>query len=140
MMQVLIVTHANMAAGIVSSVDLIMGPQEGLYSIGLAAGDSFGSFNEKVRNKLAEIVCDDGVLVFVDLYGGTPCNVTAANINREVDGKTPNIECLSGVNLPMLIEALGMRGAMSLQEIKEHCMGMIADTCKDIKAEFNLAG
>ena len=34
MMQVLIVTHANMAAGIVSSVDLIMGPQEGLYSIG----------------------------------------------------------------------------------------------------------
>ena len=118
MMQVLIVTHANMAAGIVSSVDLIMGPQEGLYSIGLAADDSFESFNEKVRNKLAEIVCDDG----------------------EVDGKTPNIECLSGVNLPMLIEALGMRGAMSLQEIKEHCMGMIADTCKDIKAEFNLAG
>ena len=95
---------------------------------------------QKVRNKLAEIVCDDGVLVFVDLYGGTPCNVTAANINREVDGKTPNIECLSGVNLPMLIEALGMRGALSLQEIKDHCMGMIADTCKDIKAEFNLAG
>ena len=49
-------------------------------------------------------------------------------------------DSLSGVNLPMLIEALGMRGAMSLQEIKEHCMGMIADTCKDIKAEFNLAG
>ena len=47
MMQVLIVTHANMAAGIVSSVDLIMGPQEGLYSIGLAADDSFESFNEK---------------------------------------------------------------------------------------------
>ena len=64
MMQVLIVTHANMAAGIVSSVDLIMGPQEGLYSIGLAADDSFESFNEKVRNKLAEIVCDDGVLTF----------------------------------------------------------------------------
>ena len=85
MMQVLIVTHANMAAGIVSSVDLIMGPQEGLYSIGLAADDSFESFNEKVRNKLAEIVCDDGVLVFVDLYGGTPCNVTAANINRSAE-------------------------------------------------------
>ena len=46
-----------------------------------------------------------------------PPHVTAANINRPVDGKVPNCECVSGVNLPMLIEAISMRDSMSLSEL-----------------------
>ncbi len=140
MIQILIVTHADMAKGILSSAELIMGPQKNINTIGLCGEDSFESFNEKVRGKLAELLNDDGVLVFVDLYGGTPCNVTAANINRPVNGKTPNCECVSGVNLPMLIEAISMREGMTLNELKEHCMSVAPDGIKDIKKEFNLLG
>lgn len=140
MIQILIVTHADMAKGILSSAELIMGPQKNIATIGLCGEDSFESFNEKVRGKLAELANEDGVLVFVDLYGGTPCNVTAANINRPIDGKTPHCECVSGVNLPMLIEALSMRESMTLEELKDHCITTAPEGVKDIKKEFNLLG
>ena len=140
MIQILIVTHADLAKGVLSSAELIMGPQEGVTTVGLYAEDGFDSFNEKVRSTLAGLVNDDGVLVLVDLYGGTPCNVTAANINRPVDGKVPNCECVSGVNLPMLIEAISMRDSMSLSELKDHCIACAPEGVKDIKAEFSLRG
>ncbi len=140
MIQILIVTHADMAKGILSSAELIMGPQKDIATIGLCGEDSFESFNEKVRGKLTELYNEDGVLVFVDLYGGTPCNVTAANVNRPVNGKTPHCECVSGVNLPMLIEALSMRESMTLEELKDHCITTASEGVKDIKKEFNLLG
>ena len=140
MIQILIVTHADMAKGILSSAELIMGPQKNIATIGLCGEDSFESFNEKVRGKLAELANEDGVLVFVDLYGGTPCNVTAANITGPSMEKTPHCECVSGVNLPMLIEALSMRESMTLEELKDHCITTAPEGVKDIKKEFNLLG
>lgn len=140
MIEILIVTHANMAAGILSSVELITGPKKNFTTIGLKAEDTFETFYNEVHDTLAKLVNDDGVMVFVDLFGGTPCNVTAANINREIDGKKPNVECITGVNLPMVIEAVSMREFMTLNELKEHCMSVVADSVKDVKKEFNLVG
>ena len=137
MIEILIATHADPAKGVVSSAELIMGPQEHITTVGLYAEDGFDTFNQKVMDAVASIKNEDGVLALVDLFGGTPCNVTAANINRPIDGEVPKCECISGVNLPMLIEALSMRECMSLSELKEHCMSSAADGIKDIKAEFN---
>ena len=50
----------------------------------------------------------DGVLVFVDLLGGTPFN-QAMMISQDIS----DVEVVTGANLPMLIELLLTRGAGS---------------------------
>ena len=138
MIEILIVSHANMATGLHSSIELIMGEIPGITSCGLFAEDSFDTFNEKIQGELDKLKNDDGVLMFVDLFGGTPCNVSALNINKEVDGVMPKVECVSGMNLPMVIEAISMRDSMTLEELKDYCMDAGASGIKDIRHEFNL--
>ena len=45
----------------------------------------------------------DGVLILSDICGATPCNIANRLVNPG------RVECLSGVNLPMLIRALTYR-------------------------------
>lgn len=139
MIEILIVSHANMATGLHSSIELILGPMPNVHSMGLFAEDSFDTFNEKIQAKLDELKNDDGVLMFVDLFGGTPCNVSALNINKEVDGVMPKVECVSGMNLPMVIEAISMRDSMDLNELKDYVMDVGCQGVKDIRHEFNLS-
>ena len=45
----------------------------------------------------------EGVLILVDLLGGSPYNATAKVLSQE------NVECLTGLNLSMLLTALDQR-------------------------------
>ena len=55
-----------------------------------------------------------GVIVFTDLFGGSPSNSVAANL-RDMQFKA-----VTGLNLPMLIECINMREDMELDELTEH--------------------
>ena len=46
----------------------------------------------------------DGVLVLTDLFGGSPSNVTARSLHEL--GNSVKVECVTGVNLPMLLLSL----------------------------------
>lgn len=54
----------------------------------------------------------DGVLFMVDLFGGSPFN--AASI---IAMKHENMEIVTGVNLPMILEVLGSRDFSSVSEL-----------------------
>ena len=57
----------------------------------------------------------DGVLILSDICGATPCNIA----NRLVN--TGRVECLSGVNLSMLVRALNYRNE-SLEVVVEKAL------------------
>ncbi len=69
-------------------------------------------------------------MVFVDLYGGTPSNSIALNL--DLNGNEINIECITGVNLPMLLEALTMRNNLKLSELKKYCIEAGINGVKDL--------
>jgi len=52
----------------------------------------------------------DGTLIFTDLFGGTPSNISLSFLK---EGK---VEVVTGVNLPMLLK-LDMRGEKKLSEL-----------------------
>jgi mannose PTS system EIIA component len=52
---------------------------------------------------VAQLDTGDGVLIFSDIFGATPCNLACKLL---VPG---HIEGIAGVNLPMLIRALTYR-------------------------------
>ena len=92
-----------MASGIKSSLNMFFGdgiPQ--LDSLCLSENTSPESFGEEIGNKIKELDTGDGVVVFADLIGGTPCNQAFRYISSKV-------VLIGGMNLPVIMEFLGQR-------------------------------
>ena len=103
MVGVLLISHGNMASGIKSSLNMFFGdeiPQ--LDTLCLSANTSPESFGEEIGKKIKELDTGDGVVVFADLIGGTPCNQAFRYISSKV-------VLIGGMNLPVIMEFLGNR-------------------------------
>ncbi|MDT2669884.1 PTS sugar transporter subunit IIA [Enterococcus dongliensis] len=103
---ILIVTHGEMARGMIDSLNLIMGDQEEYQTLGLKHGDDIIAFKEEIQASIRQLDRGDGVLVLVDLFSASPYNQAALSFN-ELKGHKYRL--ISGVNLPMLIEAFNQR-------------------------------
>ena len=97
-----------MAEGIVDSANMIMGKNEQFDSLGLFPGTDLDQFKADIKKKFLELDIGDGVIIFVDLFGASPYNMTSLNVG-ELLSENKKIRVVTGVNLPMVIEALNMR-------------------------------
>lgn len=70
MVGILIAAHGDFVAGLLSAVELILGKQEQVETIGLHHGDGLEEFGEKVEKALDKLDEGDGVIAFVDILGG----------------------------------------------------------------------
>lgn len=118
MIGILLLTHENFGAAMLKSAELIMGRQEQCLAIGLNRGDDMGSFCEKVKEAIQCLDNGKGVLVFADLFGASPYNATAIT-STAVEN---HFRCVTGFGLPMVLEALNMRGSCQLDELAIRCM------------------
>ena len=104
MINILVVTHGNFGNELIKSAEMIAGKQENIEALGLFVEDDFDMFKSKVKNK-------KGVLVLTDMFGGTPSNASFANLNNL------DFECVTGLNLPMMLEVLINRDIKTLKEL-----------------------
>ena len=112
----LVVTHGSFSKELIKSIELIIGHQKTVEALTLEEGDDVNKLREEVEKKTEELDQGDGVLVLVDLLGGSPWNVSSICTKKEA------VECVSGLNMPMLLEAIESREACALQELKQICM------------------
>ncbi|MGX7205405.1 PTS sugar transporter subunit IIA [Enterococcus pingfangensis] len=103
---ILIVTHGEMAKGIMDGLSLIMGEQEEYQTLGLRHGDDIVEFGEKIQASIRQLDKGDGVLVLADLFSASPYNQTALSFNKLKDH---SYRLISGVNLPLIIEVFNQR-------------------------------
>lgn len=100
MRRFIVATHAYMAKGIVSSLELIMGPQENLKYI-CAYVEQDKPFQRDLERELNKYDSEDEVIIFTDLFGGS--------VNNEVmdaASKRKNVYVVTGTNLILLISIL----------------------------------
>lgn len=116
MIGILVVTHGNLSTEIIKTSELIIGKQDKVLSLNLNHGDSVETLARLVGEHVEKLEDGSGVLVLTDLFGGSPSNVTAANIKKY------KFESITGVNLPMLIEALCSREQYELDKLVELCI------------------
>jgi Phosphotransferase system, mannose/fructose-specific component IIA len=119
MVKILVVTHGSLGTTLLNTANMIFGNVKNAIALELYHGDSIDDLQEKIKKEITAEKKEDGILVLTDLFGGSPCNMTAM-VMKELSGAA-NVECLAGVNMPMLIEALTMQGNMPLKELVEHC-------------------
>jgi len=117
MMGIVLTAHGEMANGLIDSASMIVGPIDKIRSVVLREGESPDTMREEIRKAVSSLDGGEGVVILLDLFGGTPSNVCGV-LAREL-----NIEVVSGVNLPMLLEVVLNRESKSLREIREVAVG-----------------
>ncbi len=125
MINFLIVTHGEFGAYLVEAAESIVGRQEeGVQTVVLSARVSTIDLRERIRRALERLQNQDGLIVFTDMFGGTPSNLSFPLMQDR-----PKTEIVSGVNLYMLVSAFTHRADCSLPELVSK---LIADGQKSI--------
>jgi len=110
---IVLVSHGPLAEGLKGAAEMIVGPQERFLAIGMDPAADVDRLRSQIEAAVAEVASDGtGVLVLVDLMGGSPANASgylAAN-------GTPVI---CGASLPMLLEVLTSRDHASAAELAD---------------------
>ena len=104
MINILVMSHGEFAEGICKSAEMIIGEQENLKPVIFNPGESLDTLVEKLKKAINEFDNDFPHLLFVDIFGGSPSNATALLLAENY-----KINAVSGINLPMLLEALTER-------------------------------
>ncbi|MGD1991746.1 MAG: PTS sugar transporter subunit IIA [Anaerolineae bacterium] len=111
MIGIVLVSHGDLGRELLNAAELICGQHDQVAVLGLQAGDAIDALPDRIREAIDGLGSVDGVLVLVDLFGGSPANATLRVLAEA------NIECVSGVNLPMLLEVLMMREGLDAGEL-----------------------
>ena len=115
MIGLLVTGHANFGTGITSSVNLIAGEQEAYKAVDFLPTYSTEDLIREITKALEDLKDCEGVIIFTDLMGGTPFNVSA-----QLGHGKENIRIVAGTNLPMLVEIVMSRKFMdNLDELVE---------------------
>ncbi|ACI16935.1 PTS sugar transporter subunit IIA [Coprothermobacter proteolyticus] len=125
MVGMLIVTHGRLGEGLLDAMQMIAGPQEKVDFVSLKEGDSIDELKERILSAVKMLDDGSGVLVFVDMFGASPSNAAAYLLNE-------NVEVITGVNLPMLLEIVSFRESSSLQELSANAMTAGVESIKNL--------
>ncbi len=112
MIGVILATHGEFGRALLSTLKMILGETNAIIAVDLVSEDSIESFQAKIEKAL-EIVDPKGagVLVLVDMLGGTPFNVAVRL------AQTRKLQVVTGVNLPMLIKVVSDRDEAELDRL-----------------------
>jgi mannose PTS system EIIA component len=97
MIGILLLSHGNLSKQLLNSTAMISGKIERIQAVALGEGESPDVFGERVKQAVNELDDGKGVLVLVDLLGGTPYNQIGL-LSKEC-----NVEIITGMNMPMLM-------------------------------------
>lgn len=96
----IVISHAYMAQGVVSSIKMIAGEQIQIdYICGYVDGNE--NLEPKVREKLDSLDRNQETIIFTDLFGGS-----ANNAVLRVAGKRNNVHIIAGMNLALILGIL----------------------------------
>lgn len=115
MVGIVLATHGKFAEGIKMSGEMVFGKQEDVEAVTLMPEMGPDDFKAGLEKAVAKLSDPNEVLILADLWGGTPFNQSSGLL---AEHETWAI--VTGLNLPMLIEALASRGgATTAHELAE---------------------
>ena len=127
MVGIILASHGEFANGILQSGAMIFGDQPDVKAVTLQPSEGPDDLKAKIEAAIATFENQDEVLFLVDLWGGTPFNQS----NGIFDGHDDKWAIVTGLNLPMLIEAYASRMSMtSAHEIATHICEVARDGVK----------
>ena len=103
MIGALIVTHGRLAFELLNAAQRIESNLVGIEAVPLEWNDTVDEAREKIGRALERLGPDRGVIIFTDMFGGTPSNISLSFLERG------RVEIVTGVNLPMVVKFATMQ-------------------------------
>lgn len=128
---VVITTHGHAAKALLDTCEMIVGEQDNVRCVDFVPGENGEVLGGKIRAAAAELDTSAGLMLLVDLWGGTPFN--AASL---IAGEREDCEVVCGVNVPMLVSVLMERDDTDeLAALVQTALNEGADGVKALKAK-----
>jgi len=107
----IIVSHGRLAEEILNALTIILGEAPNIEAISIGWYDDVEDSKKKISQSLKRINQKNGVVIFTDMFGGTPSNLSFSFL------KDNQVEIITGVNLPMLIKFVSLQRSNNLKEV-----------------------
>jgi PTS system ascorbate-specific IIA component len=118
MIGVLIIGHDTLPASLAQAATHVLGARPPQFDVlSVTCEDDPLDVLPRARAALAKLDTGEGVLIFSDIYGATPCNLVGKLIDPG------HVEAVAGVNLPMLVRAFTYRAKDMETMIKKAVSG-----------------
>ncbi|MEO6564744.1 MAG: PTS fructose transporter subunit IIA [Casimicrobiaceae bacterium] len=124
MIGILIIAHDTLPDSLVKAVTHVLGARPPQFeTLSVLANDDPLNLLPTARERVRSLDTGDGVLIFSDIYGATPCNLAAKLL------VPARVEVIAGVNLPMLVRAFTYRvkgmDTLIIKAISGGCDGVL---------------
>lgn len=130
MTKVLLVAHGKLAIEMKNSVEMIFGELPQFSAVEFSKHDGLESLSGKIDEQLGK--SDEETFIITDLFCGTPYNASCSICMTRPELQ---IEVISGMSLPMILEVATMIDSNPLSQIIKLVKESAAETVKSFKEQ-----
>ena len=114
MIGIVIVTHSQLGDALIDAAEFILGNRpDTMVPVSIDLKENVDKLRKKIAEAIKQVDNKKGVLIFTDMFGGTPSNLSYSFLE---EGR---VEVISGVNLPILIKAVDIQKDMELSDLAQ---------------------
>jgi PTS system mannose-specific IIA component len=110
MIGLVMVCHEDMGAELVRAAEMIVGKIDSVETVSVRQESAPELLRDELEAAIKKVDKKRGVMLFTDMFGGTPSNIALAFLGEAV-------EVVTGVNLSMLIKFANHRDEKTLPEL-----------------------
>lgn len=107
----IIISHGKLAEELLNAMTIILGEVVNMEAISIGWYNDVEESKKKINKSLKRVDQKNGVLIFTDMFGGTPSNLSFSFL------KDNQVEIITGANLPMLIKFASLQRSNNLKEV-----------------------
>ena len=107
----IIVSHGKLGEELLNALTIILGEAPNIEAISIGWYDDVEESKRKINQSLKRVDQKSGVVIFTDMFGGTPSNLS---FTFQQQG---HVEIITGVNLPMLIKFVSLQRNNNIKDV-----------------------
>ncbi len=129
---IILASHGPFAQGAFECAQMLMGEQENVHIISVLIDSNIDMLRQEMQSRYSQLNQGNGVIILVDIMGGTPCNLASELLISHND-----VLLFCGFNIPVLLEVLNNREG-TLNDVKQAIEDIFPQSCIDVKQLLNV--
>lgn len=134
MIHIVLFTHGPLSVALKESLAMFYGDEtKEIKTFSLYPEDSIEEIKNNFKHEILSLSSNgkkENVLIFVDILSGTPFNIVA-QLYSELNEKM-NLSCFTGVNLPLLIEAMSNRNTLDIEQMNTELLNLSKESITNL--------
>lgn len=128
---IILASHGPFAQGALECAEMLMGKQSNMQVISVLIDSNIDNLRKQMQESYQKLNNGKGVIILVDILGGTPCNLASELLLTHDD-----VLLFCGFNIPVLLEVLNNREE-TLTEVKQAIEETFPQSCIDVSQVLN---